>query len=127
MNVIMIYAALPLFLGALLCDWAYSASYQVQWKNFAAWLNAGGLVVLGLALLWAVIDRLRVPHPRAPSGRYLAVLVAAFVIGFVNALVHAKDAWAAMPAGLWLSVVALLVLLAAGVLGWPGMRREVAR
>lgn len=127
MNVILIYAALPLFLGALLSDWAYSNSYQVQWKNFAAWLNAGGLVLLGLALSWALIDRLRRALPRAPSGPYLAVLVAAFVIGLANALVHAKDAWATMPTGLWLSVVAMLMLLAAGVLGWPGMRREVDR
>ncbi|MES2716093.1 MAG: DUF2231 domain-containing protein [Pseudomonadota bacterium] len=127
MHVILIYAALPLFLGALMSDWAYSASYQVQWKNFAAWLNAGGLVFLGLALLWAVIDRLRGSDPRASSGRYLAALVVASGIGLVNALIHAKDAWAAMPAGLWLSVVALLVLLVAGVLGWPGVRREGAR
>ncbi len=127
MHVILIYAALPLFLGALMSDWAYAASYQVQWKNFAAWLNAGGLVFLGLALLWAVVDRVRGATTRASSGRYLVALVVAFGVGFVNALIHAKDAWAAMPEALWLSVVALLVLLVAGVLGWPGVRTKVAR
>ena len=34
-------SALPLFLGALLSDWAYSSSYEIQWTNFASWLIAG--------------------------------------------------------------------------------------
>ena len=44
---------LPLFIGALLSDWAYSATYQIQWINFASWLIAGALVFTGLALLWS--------------------------------------------------------------------------
>ena len=30
----------PLFLGTLLSDIAYERSYQIQWSNFAQWLNA---------------------------------------------------------------------------------------
>jgi uncharacterized membrane protein len=37
------------------------------------------------------------------------------MLGFVNALVHAKDAWATMPSGLILS---LLVFLLAFVAAW---------
>ena len=48
-------------------------------------------------------------------------------VGFINALVHAKDGWAAMPAGLWLSVVVTLLALIASWIGYTGLRaREVA-
>src|SRR5690606_18678925 len=95
---------LPLFLGALLSDLAYGASYQIQWINFASWLIAGGLLVGAFALLWAVLGVFRGRSAR--TGRsvvYLLVLLAMWVRGLVNALVHGKDAWATMPVGLYLS------------------------
>lgn len=114
---------LPLFLGALLSDWAYSASYQVQWTNFASWLIAGALVFTGLALLWSIINALRADLPGGRSGWLLVALLAAtFVIGFINALVHAKDAWAAMPAGLILSVIVLLLAVASAWAGFSSTR-----
>lgn len=114
---------LPLFLGALLSDWAYSASYQVQWTNFASWLIAGALVFTGLALLWSIINALRADLPGGRSGWLLvALLAAAFVTGFINALVHAKDAWAAMPAGLILSVIVLLLAVASAWAGFSSTR-----
>lgn len=127
MHVIVVFAALPLFLGALISQSAYAASYQVQWTNFAAWLMAAGLVVVGFALLWALYDTVRRAAADRPGLLYLAVLFMAFGVGFATALVQAKDAWAAMPAALWLSAVALLALLSAGVLGWQALRREIAR
>ena len=93
-----------MFLGALLSDFAYSSSYQIQWINFASWLIAGGLVFGGLALLWALIDLLRADRRGAARCVYFLLLLATWVLGFINALVHAKDAWATMPAGLILSV-----------------------
>jgi uncharacterized membrane protein len=51
-----------------------------------------------------------------------------WVLGFVNAFVHAKDAWATMPEGLYLSAVAALLALVAAWIGYSGFRtREVAR
>jgi uncharacterized membrane protein len=126
MHALLVFSALPLFLGALLSDWAYSASDQVQWANFASWLIALGLVFAGFALLWAVIDHFR---PRAArdrrSGLYVVALLATVVLGFINALVHAKDAFAAMPVGLWLSVVVMLLVLVAGGLGASRLQRRV--
>ena len=52
-------AALPLFLGALWSDYAYSTSYELQWSNFASWLVAGGMVFLGIALVFAIVDLVR--------------------------------------------------------------------
>ena len=95
LHAFLLVLSVPLFLGGLLSDWAYSASYEIQWTNFASWLIAGGLVFAGFALLWAFIDLLR--GDRRWRGRpliYFLVLLAAWVLGFVNALVHAKDAWA---------------------------------
>ena len=44
------------------------------------------------------------------------LLLAAFVLGIVDELVHAKDAWASMPEALILSaVVATLVIVATAI------------
>lgn len=128
MHAVLATSTLPLFLGALLSNWAYAQSYQVQWTNFASWLNAGGLVLAGLALAWASVDVLRrrtTRHRRAVT--YLVVLLAALGLGFVNALVLAKDAWAAMPAALVLSIVVLLLAGAASVMGLAGLRTGTAQ
>ena len=118
-HTILLVSALPLFLGALLSDLSYGASYQVQWKNFASWLIAGGLVFTGLALLWAVVDGLRADLPYgARRWLYPLLLLATFVVGFVNALIHAKDGWSSMPAGTVLSVIALVLAIAAI---WSGL------
>jgi uncharacterized membrane protein len=127
MHAVLAFAALPLFLGALLSDWAYAGSYHVQWTNFASWLIAGGLVFAGVALLWAAVDVLGSSAMRHRRGMmYLLLLLASFVLGFINSLVHAKDAWAAMPAGLVLSAVVLLLAVVASVIGLAGLRRRTA-
>ncbi|MGK7870222.1 DUF2231 domain-containing protein [Falsiroseomonas sp. E2-1-a20] len=116
-----------LFLGALASDYAYWQSYHIQWANFSSWLIAGGLLFGGFALLWALVDLVRIgAGNRRPVLVYFGVLAAAWVLGFINALVHAKDAWAAMPEGLILSAVVAVLALAAGWLGYSGFRtREV--
>lgn len=118
----------PLFLGALVSDLAYWGTFQIQWANFSSWLIAGGLLGSGFALLWALVDLFR--FRRARSLRpliYFALLAIMWVIGFINALVHAKDAWAIMPESLYLSVVTMLLALAAAWIGYSGFRSvEVA-
>ncbi|MGB9089978.1 MAG: DUF2231 domain-containing protein [Pseudomonas farsensis] len=110
--------SLPLFVGGLLSDIAYYQSYQIQWSNFAAWLIAGGLLLSGLALLFALVGLLRAPRRKL----YFAMLLATWLLGLVNAFEHAKDAWAVMPSGLVLSVI---VTLLACVATWAGLRTEV--
>lgn len=109
---------IPLFLGGLLSDLAYSASYQILWTLFASWLIAGGLLFGGLALLWAIINLFRADRRGRYSVLYTLLLLATWVVGFYNALTHAKDAWAAMPLGLNLSIIVVLLALASTWVGF---------
>ena len=96
-HAILLAFPLPLFLGALLSDLAYASSFHVQWINFSSWLIAGGLLGGGFALLWALIDLFVAELPGPDGMVYFVVLLVMWVLGFINALVHAKDAWATMP------------------------------
>ena len=117
-----------LFLGALLSDLAYWNTFQIQWANFSSWLIAGGLLGGGFALLWALVDLIRFRRAGSPRALiYFVLLLVMFVLGFINALVHAKDAWATMPESLYLSAVTTLLALAAAWIGYSGFRSvEVA-
>ena len=127
LHAILLAFPLPLFLGALLSDLAYRASFQVQWANFSSWLIAGGLLVGAFAVLWALINLFRGGTAgRGRRGGYFVVLLAMWVLGFINALVHAKDAMGTMPEGLYLSAISTLLALVAAWIGYSGFRaREV--
>lgn len=121
LHAILLAFPLPLFLGALVSDLAYRSSFHVQWANFSSWLIAGGLLVGAFTVLWALINLFR--RGSARKGRlavYFVVLLAMWGLGFVNALVHAKDAWATMPEGLYLSAVTTLLALVAAWIGYSG-------
>lgn len=111
-------ATIPLFGGALLSDLAYVSSYQIQWSNFASWLIVGGLIFGGLAMVWAITRLLVAHHRDRGSVLYLFLLVSAWVLGFFNSLVHARDAWAMMPTGLILSVIIFLLACASNWIGF---------
>ncbi|CAP44998.1 membrane protein, putative [Bordetella petrii] len=111
--------ALALFLGVMLADFAYAKSFDIQWNNFASWLLVGGLVFGGIALVFAIIDLFRPRQRAAGAILYGAILLAAWLVGFFNALMHARDAWASMPTGLVLSAVTVVL---AGAATWLGFR-----
>lgn len=112
--------ALPLFLGGLLSDYAYSSTYHVQWTNFASWFIAGALVFNGFALLWSIIQLITAHHRSGLLISYTLLLLATWILGFYNALVHAKDAWASMPTGMILSAI---VVILAGAYTWVGFAK----
>jgi uncharacterized membrane protein len=122
LHAILLAGTLPLFLGALLSDIAYAQTYQIQWSNFASWLIAGALVLAGVALLFALVDLFRAERRASGVGLYAAILLATWLVGFFNALIHARDAWAAMPAGLVLSVIVLVLAFVATWLGFASPR-----
>lgn len=114
---------IPLFLGAALSDAAYASSYEIQWNNFASWLIAGGLVFGAVALLFALVDVSRPRRRTRGAIVYLMVLLATWVVGFFNALMHARDAWATMPTGLVLSVIVVVLACVATWIGFGALRR----
>jgi uncharacterized membrane protein len=123
LHAILLAFPFPLFLGALLSDLAYRSTFQVQWANFSSWLIAGGLLVAAFVVLWAAVGLFRrgTASKRRPV-IYFVVLLAMWVLGLVNAFVHAKDAWAAMPEGLYLSAITALLALVAAWIGYSGFR-----
>jgi uncharacterized membrane protein len=95
---------IALFSANLVTDIAYLRTAEIQWTNFSAWLNAGGLVFGGLVLLWALVS---------------------LFIGFQ----HSRDGWSSVGTfGLLLSIVTVVLALAAGVIAHTRLfSREVAR
>jgi len=125
LRALLLAGAVPLFLGVLLSDIAYANSDQVQWKNFASWLNAGALLFSGLALLWSVFALIGPDRRHRRSMLTTVLLAAGWVFGFINSLVHAKDAAATLPEGLVLAVIVFGLVAAASWLGLGTDRYEV--
>jgi uncharacterized membrane protein len=114
----LIAGAVPLFLGGLLSDLAYGSTAEVQWSNFAAWLIAGAMVFTGCALLWAFIASIRARSRRGWPLISFILLLAAFVLGFIDSFVHARDAWGVMPGAPILSAVVTAIV---GLAAWIGL------
>ena len=119
----MLAGSAPMFLGALLADYAYSTSYQIEWSNFSSWLLIGAMVLATIALLCAVIDLFR----GARGFAYILVLAATWAVGFFDALHHARDAWAIMPTALVLSVIVGVLACVATWIGFSTLRAGGAR
>lgn len=106
------------FLAAMIADIAYVRSYDIVWKNFSDWLLAGGMVLGALGAIVGIVDLLR---PTVRANRlltpYAVAYAVAMLLALVNNFVHSRDAYGAMPAGLILSVLTVLVLTAASALG----------
>lgn len=123
LHAILLAFIVPMYSGALLNDLAYASTYHIQWINFAAWMILGGLVGGGFALLWAIVVAVMDRTARVQRyWLYVAALTITWVFGFINALEHAKDAWATMPAGLWLSVLTTAIAVLASWIGFSGPR-----
>jgi uncharacterized membrane protein len=100
------------FIGALLTDIAYvNSGGNLLWLDFSSWLLAAGILFGGFAGLVLLIDVIR----GAAGWPQFGLLLAAWVIEFINSLVHARDGWTAvMPLGLTLSIAATILVLLAG-------------
>lgn len=122
LHAILLAFVFPLYLGTLLADLAYWRSFEIQWSNFAQWLNAGGCLIGGFAIVAALVSfiRARRSGDSGHSAVYLFLLLAAWIAGIVNALVHSQDAWAIMPEALWLSALSAGLALVASWFGYAG-------
>lgn len=116
------------FAGALLTDIAYAMTEILMWLNFSGWLLAAGLFFGLIAGIFLLVDFLRLPNARVRVGwAHLLLFLAAWIVELVNMLVHNRDGWTAVvPLGMTLSVIGLLLILAAGWL-WRPLEAETAR
>lgn len=127
LHAILLASTVPLFLGALLSDYAYSATYHIQWSNFASWLLVGAMVFTGVALLWSLVSLLRADGRKGAVLITFLLLLMVFVLGLIDAFVHARDAWGTMPEGLILSVIVTVLAIAATWAGFSTLRTGVTR
>lgn len=114
------------FLAAMVADIAYFRSYDIAWKNFTDWLLAGGMVLGALGAIVGIVDLLR-PAVRANQllTPYAIAYAVAMVLALINNFIHSRDAYGAMPAGLILSVLTVLVLTGASALGAILLRQSL--
>jgi uncharacterized membrane protein len=104
------------FLGALVCDIAYSASAFLMWLHFSEWLIAVGLASGALAAIVLLIEFFasHVIRSEASGWAHLALFYAALVVELFNAFHHTIDGYTAVvPTGMILSVVGMVLALAA--------------
>ena len=100
------------FVAALIFDILYANTFTILWVIAAAWLISIGLVfaiipqLINLGRTWFTSGRVRAPG--LALNFWLNVI--AIVAALVNAFVHSRDAYATMPAGVWLSVLTVIAM-----------------
>lgn len=107
------------FVGALIFDAVYAKSADILWIKSAAWLISIGLLfavvprLINLVRVWFTGRQPSATHEKAAFFLYLFAVIAAIL----NAFVHSRDAYAAIPEGLWLSILTVALLVVGNVLG----------
>ena len=105
------------FVAALIFDVIYAKSGEILWMKGAAWLIAIGLLfaiiprLVNLVQVWITSRRTTVAAERLDFWLNLI----AIVVAVINAFVHSRDAYAVMPAGVWLSALTVLLLAVAHI------------
>lgn len=122
---------IALFSSALVSDIAYLRTAEIQWTNFSAWLIAGALVFGGLVIALTLIETVLAWRSTSRTVRLvcLGLLLAAWILGLINAFKHSQDAWSSVGAfGLILSILCTVLTLIAGYIafsGWTTTREDV--
>ncbi|BCW90101.1 hypothetical protein sos41_32690 [Alphaproteobacteria bacterium SO-S41] len=119
---------LALFTTALVTDLAYVNTSQIQWSSFSIWLIAGGLFMGGFAILAAMLAVLfgRTVLTRRRATLFAVVSVLAWLLAFLNALIHSRDGWTAVWwTGLALSVVVTVLITVASWIGHSDTSKRV--
>jgi len=100
------------FVATLIFDIIYANTAVVLWVKAASWLVSIGLLfaiipqLINLYAVWFSKYRVRMRGDIANFWLNVAGIVAAII----NAFVHSRDAYAAMPDALWLSIVTVITL-----------------
>lgn len=106
------------FVGALVFDIIYAKTGTILWAKGAAWLISIGLVIaiiprlVNLTQVWITSRRISTGADHVDFWLNFVAIVAAIL----NAFVHSRDAYAIMPAGVWLSALTVLLIAIGHVL-----------
>lgn len=100
------------FVAALIFDATYAHTGVILWDKGASWL-------ITMGLLFAVVPRLINLVQVWITGRSTALRVEkldfwiyliAIILAIFNAFVHTRDAYGVVPAGVWLSLLTVILL-----------------
>jgi len=100
------------FVGALIFDIIYARTAVILWVKGAAWLIVFGLLIailprlINLVQVWITSHRIATRSDKLDFWLNLA----AIVVAIVDAFVHTRDAYAAIPAAIWLSACTVILL-----------------
>ena len=100
------------FVAALIFDILYSRTAELLWDKGAAWLITFGLLfaviprLVNLVQVWVTSRRTALRTDKLDFWLNLFAIVAAIV----NAFVHSRDAYAVVPASVWLSACTVILL-----------------
>ena len=114
------------FVAALIFDVVYARSGELLWDKSAAWLIAIGLLfamiprLINLVQVWGPSRRAALTSDKLDFWLNLLAIAAAIV----NSFVHSRDAYAVVPAGVWLSACTVILLSIGNVL--VSIRRTTA-
>ncbi len=106
-------AASALLLG-LATDIVYVLSADFIWVDMSDWLVSIGAVVGFLALIFGIVEVIVMDRLRRPGWAFGLISILAWIVAVANMLIHSRDGLTSvLPAGLILSAVTSLLLLAA--------------
>lgn len=106
------------FVMALIFDSTYAHTGVIMWDKGASWLITLGLLfaviprIINLVQVWITGRRTALPAEKLDFWLNLVAIVAAIF----NAFVHTRDAYGVVPAGVWLSLLTVVLLAVALVL-----------
>jgi uncharacterized membrane protein len=105
-----------LFIAALATDIVYAKTGNIMWLNFAEWLISAGLLFGAIAAVVLIVEFIasRAIRTGRVGWAHLVLFFAALVVELFNMFFHTRDGYTAVvPAGMALSIVGVLLALAA--------------
>src|SRR5687768_792680 len=106
--------------GTLVSDIVYSSTADGFWATASFWLLAGALIMAALAAVMGFIDFFGDARIRSGSTAWLHMggNLIAVVLSLINFWIRLGDPAAGVAAGLWISLIVVLLLLFNGWMGW---------
>lgn len=107
------FASVPFFL-VLISDIVYWRTADLFWQHASEWLLLGATVMGGITLVIGLLEVMfrRSIRPLLPGVAATLFFIAAYLVGFVNNFVHARDGWTGVVfLGLGLSAATVLLLI----------------